>query len=601
MRFYLSALFLLAFITPATAQGTATPVHALAMHGAPKYKADFTHMGYVNPDAPKGGTLKLSSIGTFDSLNPFIVKGSPAAGLAYLGQSFIYDALMEQSYDEPFTMYCLLCETVEMPEDRTSITFNLRKEAKWQDGTPVTADDVIWSFHTFMDKGAPFFKAYYADVKEVIAENPSRVKFVLGRGQNTELPLIISQLPILPKNYWTTPGHVFEETSLTPPLGSGPYKVGQVMPGRKIEYIRDPNYWGKDLPINKGRFNFDHITYDYYRDADVALEAFFSGEYDVREENTAKLWATAYDAPPVVDGRITKAEIPHQRPQGMQAFLYNIRRPMFQDIKVREALGYALDFEWSNKQIAFGSYKRSRSYFSNSPLAATGIPTGRELEILEKYRGKIPDDVFTTEFNPPKTDGSGNNRENLKKAAEILDAAGYKLGPDGIRAKDGVRLEFEIIDSNPAFERWIIPFVQNLKRIGVKANFRVIDAAQYQNRMNDFDFDVTSLSIGQSDSPGNEQRDFWGSDKADMKGSRNYIGIKSPVIDEIVEDLIKAKTAEDLEAYCHALDRILQWNYYVIPEWHLDHWRLAWWKKLEKPEHLSGLTPGISDTWWAKP
>lgn len=579
---------------------TVTPTHAIAMHGTPKYAADYTHFEYTNPDAPKGGTLRLSAIGSFDSLNPFIVKGSPAAGLVYLGQSFLYDALMEQSYDEPFTMYCLLCETVEMPEDRTSITFNLRANAKWHDGQPLTADDVLWTFNTLIEKGTPFFKAYYGDVKNVTVESPTRIKFDLGDGHNTELPLIISQLPVLPKHFWTTTGNVFEETSLTPPLGSGPYKIGKITPGRQIEYVRVPNYWGNDLPVNKGRYNFDRITYDYYRDGDVALEAFFAGEYDVREENTAKLWATGYDAPPVLDGRITKSEIPHQRPAGMQAFIYNLRRPLFQDINVRKALGYALDFEWSNKQIAFGKYKRTRSYFDNSPLAATGLPQGRELEILERYRGKIPDEVFTTEFNPPVTDGSGNNRENLKKAAQILDAAGYKIGKDGIREKDGKKLEFEILDSNPAFERWIIPFVQNLKKIGVKANFRMADSAQYQNRMNEFDFDMTSLSIAQSDSPGNEQRDFWSSSKADMPGGRNYMGVKNPVIDEIVEDLIKAKTAEDLTAYCHALDRVLQWNYYVIPEWHLDHWRLAWWNTLQKPNKLSGLTPAISDTWWAK-
>ncbi len=578
---------------------TAAPVHALAMHGEPKYKTDYTHFDYTNPDAPKGGTLKLSAIGTYDSLNPFIVKGTPAAGMLYLGQSFIYDSLMEQSYDEPFSMYCLLCETVEMPADRTWIAFNLRKEAKWQDGTPLTADDVVWTFKTLIDKGTPFFKAYYGDVKDVIAENPNRVKFMLGNGQNSELPLIISQIAVLPKHFWE--GKIFDQTSLTPPLGSGPYKIGNVAPGRSIDYVRDPNYWGKDLPVNKGRFNFDHIVYEYYRDADVALEAFFSGNYDAREENTAKLWATAYDAPPVVDGRITKAEIPHQRPQGVQGWLFNIRRDVFKDPKVREALSYAFDFEWSNKQVAFGSYKRSRSYFSNSPLGASGLPTGRELEILEKYRGKIPEEVFTREYNPPKTDGSGNNRANLRTAADMLDKAGYKLGKDGVRAKDNVRLEFEIIDSNPAFERWTIPFVQNLERIGVKAKFRTIDPAQYQNRMNDFDYDMTVLSIAQSDSPGNEQRDFWSSSKADAKGGRNYIGVKDPVIDELVEDLIKAKTEEDLTAYCHAIDRILQFNYYLIPQWHNDKWRLAWWNKIQKPDKLSGLTPAISDTWWAKP
>jgi microcin C transport system substrate-binding protein len=579
---------------------TATPVSALSKGGTPKYAADYKNFDYVNPNAPKGGTLKLSSLGSFDSLNPFIIKGTPAAGLLYLGQSFLYDSLMEQSYDEPFSMYCLLCSTVELAPDKTWMAFNLRPEAKWQDGQPITADDVVWSFHTFMNKGAPFFKAYYGDVTDVKAESPSRVKFTFKNGENSELPLIVGQITILPKHFWTAPGKNFEVTSFDPPLGSGPYKIGQINPGRSIEYIRDPNYWGKDLPVNKGRYNFDRIQYDYYRDGDVALEAFLAGNYDVREENVAKLWATSYNTPQIKNGQIIKAEIPHHRPQGIQGFIYNIRRPIFQDIKVREALAYAFDFEWSNKQFAYGSYKRAHSYFSNSDLGASGLPSGKELEILNKFKGKIPDRIFTEEYNPPKTDGSGNNRDNLKKAAQLLDEAGYKPGPDGIRAKNGVKLEFEIIDANQQFERWVLPFVQNLKRIGVKASYRMIDPAQYQNRMNGFDYDMTIMSIPESDSPGNEQRDFWNSAKADIQGSRNYMGIKDPVIDALVEDLIKAQTREDLEAYCHALDRVLQWNFYLIPHWYLDHWRLAWSNKLEKPEHLSGLTPGISDTWWAK-
>jgi microcin C transport system substrate-binding protein len=582
--------------------GDATPpVHALTMHGTPKYGADFKHFDYVNPDAPKGGTLRLHALGTFDSLNPFIIKGTPAAGQIFLGQSLIYDSLMDQSTDEPFSMYCLLCETVELPKDNKSITFNLRKGAKWHDGKPVTADDVIWSFNTFMEKGAPFFKAYYGDVESVTAESPTRVTFKFKHGDNGELPLIVSQISILPKHYWTEGSREFGQSSLTPPLGSGPYKVGAVAAGRSIEYLRVPDYWGKDLPINKGKFNFDRITYDYYRDGDVALEAFLAGEYDIREENTAKLWAESYNVPQVKDGRIIKQEIKHQRPAGMQGFIYNTRRPQFKDRAVREALTYAFDFEWSNKQFAFGAYKRSRSYFSNSELASSGLPQGKELEILEKYRGKIPDEVFTTEYNPPKSDGSGNNRANLAKAKQLLDNAGWKMGADGVRAKDGVKLQFEIIDSNPQFERWVLPFVQNLARLGVKATFRVIDSAQYQNRMNDFDYDVTVMSIGQSDSPGNEQRDFWASSKADTPGSRNYMGVKDPVVDAIVEDLIKAKSREDLVAYTHALDRVLQWNYYLVPHWHVDYWRLAWWAKLQRPEHLSGLTPGITDTWWAKP
>lgn len=600
MRFIFIAAALL-FSFPALAQDTpaaVTPVHALTMHGTPKYGPDFTHFEYTNPDAPKGGALRLHAIGTFDSLNPFIVKGTPAAGQLFLGQSLIYDALMEQSTDEPFSMYCLLCETVELPADNKSITFNLRKDAKWHDGKPVVADDVIWSFNTFVEKGSPFFKAYYGDVTEVIAENPHRVTFKFAHGDNGELPLIVSQISVLPKHYWED--KTFDQSSLVPPLGSGPYKVGAVGAGRSIEYIRVPDYWGANLPINKGRHNFDRITYDYYRDSDVALEAFLAGEYDVRDENTAKLWAESYNVPQVADGRIIKAEIPHNRPAGMQGFIYNLRRPVFQDPKVREALAYAFDFEWSNKQFAFGAYKRSRSYFSNSELASSGLPTGKELEILEKYRGKIPEEVFTTEYNPPKSDGSGNNRAGLARAKQILDEAGWAMGPDGVREKNGVKLQFEIIDSNPQFERWTLPFIQNLQKLGVKANFRVVDTAQYQNRMNDFDYDMTILPIGQSDSPGNEQRDFWSSAKADMPGSRNYMGIKDPVIDEIIEDLIKVKTREDLIAYTRALDRVLQWNHFVIPHWHIDYWRLVWWAKLEKPAKLSGLTPGITDTWWAK-
>ncbi|HQX27156.1 MAG TPA: extracellular solute-binding protein [Alphaproteobacteria bacterium] len=599
MRFLAAALLALLPLS-AHAQETVTPVAALTMHGTPKYGPGFTHMDYTNPDAPKGGTLRLHAIGTFDSLNPFIIKGTPAAGMLFLGQSLIYDSLMDQSTDEPFSMYCLICETVELPKDNKSITFNLRKEAKWHDGVPVTADDVVWSFNIFMEKGSPFFKAYYDDVQEVVVETPTRVTFKFKHGDNSELPLILSQISILPKHYWTAEGRDFGASSLVPPLGGGAYKVGKVAAGRSIEYVRVPDYWGKDLPLNKGKFNFDRITYDYYRDSDVALEAFLAGEYDVRDENTAKLWAESYNVPQVKDGRIIKAEIPHKRPAGMQGFIYNTRRPVFADKKVREALAYAFDFEWSNKQFAFGSYKRSRSYFSNSDLASSGLPQGRELEILEKYRGKIPDEVFTTEYNPPKSDGSGNNRAGLAKAKEILDAAGWAMGPDGIRAKNGVKLEFEIIDSNPQFERWTLPFVSNLKKLGIKANFRTVDPAQYQNRMNEFDYDMTVMSIGQSDSPGNEQRDFWSSQKADMPGSRNYMGVKDPVMDEIVEDLIKAKSREDLVAYTHALDRVLQWNFYLIPHWHIDHWRLVWWNKLEKPAKLSDLTPGITDTWWAK-
>lgn len=578
------------------------PVSGIAIHGDVKYKPGFTHLGYVNPNAPKGGRLKQHVIGTFDSLNPFIVKGAPAAGLSFLGTGLLYESLMTQSNDEPFSMYGLIAETIEMPEDRSWVAFNLRPEARWHDGEPITAEDVVWTFNTMMEKGTPFFKAYYGDVKEVVAENNLRVKFIFSVAGNMELPLIMSQISILPKHYWEKEGNMFSETTLVPPLGSGPYQISEVSPGQRIVYKRVENWWGKDLPINRGQYNFDRVEYDYYRDSNVALEAFFAGEYDVREENTAKLWATAYNVPQIKNGSIIKQVIENERPQGMQGFIYNIRRPVFADPIVREALAYAFDFEWSNKQFAYGSYTRSRSYFSNSELASKGLPEGRELEILEPYRDQLPERVFTDEYNPPASGGSGPNRVNLRKAVILLEEAGYILGKDGVRThnKTGQRLEFEIIDANPAFERWILPFIKNLEKIGVKANFRVVDTAQYQNLMTDFNYDMTIMSFGQSSSPGNEQRDFWGSEKADIPGSRNYIGIKNPVIDGLIEQLINAKDREDLVAHCRALDRVLQWNFYLIPNWHINAWRLAWWNKLEHPEILSKYTPGITTTWWEK-
>ena len=585
-------------------QSTIVISPSITMHGASKYKKDFKHFEYTNPGAPKGGTLKVSAIGSFDSLNPFITKGTPAAGLTFLGQSHLYDSLMTQSYDEPFSMYGLLAETIEYDKaDNSWVAFNINPKAKWHDGKPVTADDVVWTFNRMMEVGSPFFKAYYGDVKKVQATSPTRVQFDFDHADNAELPLILSQLTILPKHFWIRDQNNISATSLKPPVGSGPYEIEKVDAGRSITYKRKTDYWGAEEPVNVGKFNFDRIEYDYYKDSNVALEAFFAGEYDYRIENVAKLWNTGYDAPAVKDGRIKKAEIPHQRPQGMQGFIYNTRRTIFSDVDVREALAYAFDFEWSNKQFAYGGYKRTDSFFENSELAAReGTPEGRVLEILNEYRGKIPDNIFKNRYTPPVTDGSGNLRKNLRTAMKLLDDAGYKLGDDGIRRHEltGKRLSFEIIDSNPLFERWVLPFIANLKKIGVEANFRVLDPAQYQNRMNDFDFDMTIGSMGQSSSPGNEQRDFWSSEKADIAGSRNHIGIKDPVIDAVIERIIKAPNRAELVALTRALDRILLEGHYVIPHWHIDYWRIAYWSKLKRPKTLSGLTPAITDTWWVK-
>lgn len=570
---------------------------AIALHGAPKYKPGFTHFEIVNPNAPKGGEIRLSAVGTFDSTHPFILKGEAVTGVSTL----VYESLMDQSTEEPFTLYAHIADTIDVADDKSSVTFTLNPKARWHDGEPITADDVVWTFNTLIEKGAPFFKAYYGAVKSVEAKNASTVRFVFSTPGNTELPLIVAQLPVLPKHFWAT--RKFEETTLSAPLGSGPYKLEALTPGRSVTYKRVADWWAADLPSQKGKYNFDTIRFDYYLDQTVALEAFFAGQYDVQQENIAKQWATAYNVPSIKDGRIIKAEIDNQRPMGMQAFIFNTRRALFADPKVRQALAYAFDFESSNRQFAFSAYARTDSFFENSDLAATGLPSAAELKLLEPLRAQIPPEVFTQIYAPPKTDGTGNARTNLKTASDLLDAAGYKLGPDGVRvhAETGTKLAFEFIDNNPAFERWIQPFVRNLKRIGVAATYRTIDPSQYQNRMQNYDFDMTVNVIAQSESPGNELYDFWGSAKADVPGSRNLIGIKNPAVDALIEHIVTAKTYTELQTATRALDRVLLWNHYVIPNWYYGKWRLAWWNKFDKPEKLSPKDPGILETWWVKP
>jgi microcin C transport system substrate-binding protein len=576
----------------------AAPVatHGLAMHGGPKYAADFKHFDYVNPDAPKGGTLKLAGYDTFDTLNPFTVKGVSVEGAA-----MIYDTLLESSADEAFTAYGGLASSIETPADRSWVIFTIRPEAQWHDGKPVTADDVKFSFETLTTHGVPFYKAYYTNVKSVETMDGNRVKFTFDMADNRELPLIVGQLPVLPKHYWE--GKDFAATTLTPPLGSGPYKFGAVAPGRSVEYVRVKNWWGENVPAFKGRYNFDRIVYEYYKDQNVSLEAMFAGQFDFRQEMVAKLWATAYNAPAVTSGKIIKKTIPHSLPQGMQGFTYNIRRPVFQDIAVRKALNYAFDFEWSNKQFAYNEYVRSRSYFSNSEMEAKGLPEGAELAILEQFRDKLPPEIFTTEYKNPVTDGSGNNRANLKEAARLLDEAGWKLNAEGIREKNGVKLQFELLMAgvNEGFTRWFQPLEQNLAKVGVKGSIRVVDATQYTNRIMTYDYDMIVGSWGQSNSPGNEQRGYWTSAAADAPGGQNYIGLKDPVVDRIVDLIVASPTRKDLVARCRALDRVLQHGHYNIPNWHIPAWRVAYWNKFEQPKVQAPYSLGVADTWWSKP
>lgn len=592
MRILISFIFT-CFTFIGTAWGE---THAIAMHGDAKYPSDFTHFSTVNPDAPKGGEIKISALGSFDTLNPFIAKGLAASSLGLL-----FPTLMEPGPDEAFTQYAALAKTIAVPEDRSSLTVTLQDHATWHDGTPITAADVVWTFETLMEHGAPFYKAYYGDVETVEARGEKTVHFQFAKGTNRELPLIMGQMPILPKHDWA--GRDFTQTTLTPPLGGGPYRIANVDAGRSITYERVENWWGQDLPVYKGHYNFDRIHVDYYRDANVALEAFLAGDTTFRVENTAKTWATAYDNEAVQSGDIILDEIAHEQPAGMQAFVMNIRRPVFQDIAVRKALQYTFDFEWSNRQFAFGTYTRTDSYFENSELASSSLPEGAELDLLEEFRDNLPESVFTEMFTNPTTSGTGRNRSQLATANRLLDAAGYEMGADGIRThmETGVRLEFEIIDNQAAFERWVLPMIRNLERVGIKATFRVLDDSQLVNRLRSFDYDMTIHSFGQSNSPGNEQREFWGSAKADMDGSRNIIGIKDPVVDALIERVITAEDREALITATRALDRVLLHGYYVIPQWHLNTWRVAYWDRFEKPENPSRKTLNALTTWWAKP
>jgi microcin C transport system substrate-binding protein len=580
---------------PSSPQGGASdappPQHGIAMHGDLRYPADFPHFGYVNPAAPTGGRLRLHvAETTFDSFNPFIVKGNAAAGVGA-----VYDTLMVGSSDEPFSQYGLLAESVQTPADRSWVLFTLRPEARWHDGKPVTPEDVIWTFQTLLEKGQPFYRFYYGSVDQVEKRGERGVYFHFKPGTNRELPLILGQLPVLPKHWWAS--REFDAASLEAPLGSGPYRLARFEAGRFVEYERVPDYWGKDLAVSRGRDNFDVRRYEYFRDATVALEAFKSGQYDFRLENSAKEWATGYGVPAVRDGRIVKEEVPFGLPAGMQGFTMNLRRPAFQDARVREALAYAFDFEWSNQALFYGQYARTRSYFENSELAAHGLPGPDELALLEPFRGQVPEQVFTSEYQPPATDGSGNNRENLRRAAELLKEAGWTVS-GGKLVKDGRPLAFEILLPSAQYERIVLPYKSNLEKIGIAVGVRTVDTAQYRRRMDTFDYDMTISVFGQSESPGNEQREFWSSEAAKREGSRNVIGIQDPVVDALVEKVVAAPDRASLVTACRALDRVLQWGHYVVPNWHLAKQRIAYWNRFGMPEVVPRSGVQLDAWWW---
>jgi len=586
---------LLASLTAFGAQAETIKGHAIAMHDDIKYGPDFTHFDYANPAAPKGGTLRLSSLGsTFDTFNPFTLKGISAEGAG-----LVFETLTVQSVDEPFTAYGLLAETIEVPEDRSWVSYVLRKNARWQDGKPVTPEDVVFSFNTLMEKGHPQYRFYYGDVASVEVTGERSVKFIFKGSKNRELALIMGQLPILPKHYWADKD--FEKTTLTGPLGSGPYKIKSYESGRNVVYERIKDYWGADLAVNAGQNNFDEIRFDYYRDATVAIEAFKGGAFDYRYENVAKNWATAYDIAEVKEGLINKLRIEHKVGTGMQGFAFNLRREKFKDPRVRQALAYAFDFDWANKNLFHNEYSRTNSYWSNSELASSGLPTGGELALLEKYRGKIPAEVFTKEYIAPKTDGSGKIRSNLKQAVGLLKQAGwlFKKGKL-VHAITGAQMKFEILLVSPAWERIVLPFKKNLARLGIEASVRMVDTAQYKERTDTFDYDIIVDVFGQSQSPGNEQLNYWTSAAADRQGSRNSVGIKNPVIDELVDLVVNAPSREELVLRTRALDRVLLWNHFVIPNWHLNVARIVAWDRFGMPQTYPKYSPGYQAWayWW---
>ena len=559
----LAALFAAPLAAPAAATDAVTKSHGVSLFGDLKYGADFSHFDYVNPDAPKGGAVRYSAIGTFDTLNPFQLKGNKAAGIGA-----IFDTLMTRSFDEPDSSYGLVAESVEIPAERNWVQFNLRKEARFHDGSPMTPEDVIWTFNTLKEKGDPHYRLYYADVVKAEKVGERAVKFTFRSGDNRELPEIVGQLPVLSKKHWS--GREFDKTTLEPPLGSGPYKVDTFDAGRYIVYRRVADYWAKDLPVMRGRNNFDTIRYDYYRDRQIALEAFKAGQYDVREEFTAKNWAIGYDSPALRDGLFKKEEIANKVPQGMQGFAFNLRRPLFQDVRVRAALDYLFDFEWTNKNLFFEAYKRTNSYFPNTDLASSGPPSADELKLLDKYKGEIPDDVFTKPYVEPKTDGTGNIRDNMRQALRLLKEAGWSVKNEKlVNDKSGQSFEFEFLFSEADFERIFLPFKRNLARLGIDMNLRIVDPAQYQNRLNKFDYDMTMVRFPETMtlSPGNEQREAWGSAAAPKEGRDNILGIKSKAIDDIVDHIIRAADRASLVAATHALDRVLLNGHYVVPNW----------------------------------
>ena len=586
------ALALLALtISPAAA---AERAHGLSAFGDLALPPDFGHFAYANPDAPKGGTFSLIGWGgvtTFNSLNNYILKGDAAQGLELL-----FDTLMVRAADEPDAVYGLVAESAEVADDGMSVTFHLRPEARFSDGSPVTADDVVFSFEALKEKGHPLYHQMLRDVVKAEAVGPQTVRYTFQGDLVRDLPLTVAGLPILSKAYYAT--KPFEETTLEAPLGSGPYLVDSMAQGRTIVYRRNPDYWAKDLPVNMGRWNFDKIRFEYFRDRTAAMEAFKAGFYDFREEFTSKVWATEYDFPAIRDGRVNKEVLPDETPSGTQGFFINTRRDKFKDPRVREALDLAFDFEWTNRNLFYGLYDRTQSFFENSTMKAEGKPSDAEIALLDGLGVPVPKTAYEAAYLPPTSDGSGQDRNLLLQAGKLLDEAGWTV-KNGVRVNDqGEPLKAEILIFEPVMERIAAPYIKKLKLLGIEARIRNVDPAQYQQRLKDFDFDITTQRYSMRNTPGVELRSYFGSAAANTDGSLNLAGVDDPAVDALIERVVGAKTREDMTTAARALDRVLRAGHYWVPHWYKASNTVAYWDKFARPATKPRYDRGILDTWW---
>lgn len=584
------AALLAALVGIASAEAT-EPRHGLSVFGDLKYPPSFRHFGYVDPDAPKGGELRLYGIDSFDTLNPFLLKGVPAQGLGLM-----FDTLMTRAMDEPDAFYGLVAKSVAIGPDRRFVEFTLDQRARFHDGTPITAADIVFTFETLVAKGHPQYRILFRDVATAEATAADRVRFSFKEGEHRDLPTQLASLPVLSRAYYV--GVEFDRTTLTPPLASGPYKLRRVDPGRTIVYERVADYWGRDLAVNRGRYNFDLLRWEYFRDRNIAFEAIFSGAYDYREEFTARAWAMQYDKPPVKQGLVVRETLPDETPSGVQAFFFNQRRDKFKDRRVRAALNFAFDYEWMNKTIFHGLYERTNSMYENSELAAKAPPSADELALLTPFRGLVPEEVFMQPFKSPVSDGSGNHRDGLRRAATLLKEAGWTVQDKTLVNAKNEPLEIEFLIFESSFQRVIGPYVQNLDRLGIKARIRIVDVANFKYRTDHFDFDVIVQRYVQPLTPGIEQRNYFASDYADVPGSLNVAGIKDKAVDALIEHIVTASTRPELVTATRALDRVLMWSHVAVPQWYKGAHNIAYWNKFGRPATQPKYDLGVVDTWW---